>query len=98
MWFRSFLGRVIAPSHRSTRRAANRRDAARRLRIESLEGRSLFAVGFLSVDVPGATSTESWGINDSGQVVGNYTAGGITHGYVRSEGSYTTLDVLGATS
>jgi probable HAF family extracellular repeat protein len=98
MWFRSFLDRATAPSNRSAERAANPRNSARRLLLENLEGRSLLAVDFLSLDVPGATSTESWGINDSAQIVGNYTAGGITHGYLRSEGSYTTLDVPGATS
>jgi VCBS repeat-containing protein len=44
MWVRSILDRVTAPSNRSATRAANRRNAARRLRMESLEGRSLLAV------------------------------------------------------
>jgi VCBS repeat-containing protein len=44
MWVRSILNRVTAPSNRSATRAANRHSAARRLRMESLEGRSLLAV------------------------------------------------------
>src|SRR5262245_51213567 len=70
----------------------------RRLEMEVLEGRALPSMVFKTIDVPGSTASEAWGINDAGQVVGNYTAGGVTHGYLLSEGSYTTLDVPGATS
>jgi hypothetical protein len=98
MWFRSFLDRVTAPSKCSAERAANARNPARRLLVESLEGRSLLAVDVLSVDVPGSTFTDINGVNDSGQVVGSYTASGISHGFVKSGESYTSLDVPGATS
>jgi probable HAF family extracellular repeat protein len=38
--------------------------------------------------------TRALGVNDSGQIVGDYLdAGGKTHGYLLNEGSYTTLDV-----
>src|SRR5262245_163743 len=98
MWFRSFLKSITAPSHLGAKVNANRLSAARRPRLEKLEGRSLLAVDILLVDVPGSTFTDINGINDSGQVVGSYTAGGVTHGFVKSGESYTTIDVPGATS
>jgi len=98
MWFRSFFDHVSAPSKCSAKRAANPRNAARRLLVESLEDRSLFAVEILSVDVPGSTFTDINGVNDFGQVVGSYVAGGISHGFVKSGESYTSLDVPGAAS
>ena len=98
MWFRSFLDRIVPASSSRNKRAASPLNAARRLLLESLEGRSLLAVDVLSVDVPGSTFTDINGINDSGQVVGSYTAGGISHGFVKSDESYTSLDVPGATS
>jgi probable HAF family extracellular repeat protein len=55
---------------------------------------------FTTYDVPDATSTNlgAAAINDRGQIVGQYDdAGGTTHGYLLSEGSYTTLDVPGST-
>ena len=46
--------------------------------------------------MPGATGTAAWGINDAGQIVGNYQALG-PHGFLYSGGSVTTIDVPGAT-
>ena len=46
--------------------------------------------------MPGATGTAAWGINDAGQLVGNYQALG-PHGFLYSGGSVTTIDVPGAT-
>ena len=41
------------------------------------------AFNFITIDVPGATSTEASGINPEGQIVGNYTdAAGTLHGFV----------------
>lgn len=38
----------------------------------------------------------SAGINDAGQIVGQYTdANGVTHGYLYAKGTYTTLDYIG---
>ena len=36
------------------------------------------------------------GIGDSGSIVGEYTAGGILHGFLLSGGAFTTIDVPGA--
>src|SRR5260370_20032351 len=54
---------------------------------------------FTTYDVPDATSTnhEGAGINTSGQIVGEYVIGGITHGYLLSGGGYTPIDVPGST-
>jgi uncharacterized membrane protein len=98
MWFRSFLARFIPASSSRSKRAANPLNTARQLLLEGLERRSLLAVDVLALDVPGSTFTDINGINDSGQVVGSYTAGGTTHGFVKSGENYTTLDVPGATS
>jgi hypothetical protein len=37
------------------------------------------------------------GIGDSGQIVGEYTAGGITHAFLLGGGTFTTLDPPGST-
>jgi probable HAF family extracellular repeat protein len=43
------------------------------------------------------TTTEATGINDKGQIVGNYIdSKGVEHGFLYSKGTYTTLnDPLG---
>ena len=49
---------------------------------------------FITIDVPGATSTDAGGINNAGSIVGTFGGG---HGYVRStNGSFATIDVPGA--
>ena len=53
---------------------------------------------FTTFDVPGASSTQANGINDAGQIVGWYTGAGGNRGFLLDiDGSYTTLDVPGAT-
>ena len=48
---------------------------------------------------PGATFTEAWGINDSGEIVGDYIdAASVQHGFVDIGGSFTSVDVPGASS
>ncbi len=56
------------------------------------------AYTFATLDVPGAMRTYAWGINDSGDIVGEYRDGsGINyHGFVYDGSTYTTLDVPGA--
>jgi len=49
---------------------------------------------FSSIDVPGAFATAAHGINDRGQIVGEYSAGGL-HGFVLDHGTFTTFDVPG---
>jgi probable HAF family extracellular repeat protein len=48
---------------------------------------------FTTIDVPGAGFTYAYGINDSGQIVGEYDG----HGFLDSGGSFTTIDVPSAT-
>ena len=44
-------------------------------------------------DIPGATNTAAYEINNRGQIVGNYTDGnGVQHGYVLHDGEVTTID------
>jgi hypothetical protein len=38
------------------------------------------------------------GINPAGDLVGLYGAGGTTHGFLLHEGTFTTIDVPGASS
>jgi hypothetical protein len=40
----------------------------------------------------------SLGINNSGQIVGSFVAGGTFYGFVDTGGSFTTIDVPGASS
>lgn len=50
---------------------------------------------FTILDVPGATSTVATGINDVGQIVGNYTDASGNHGFVKAGSVYTPLDQPG---
>ena len=52
---------------------------------------------FTTVDVPGATATRLFGINDWGVAVGRYESAGRTHGFVRSAtGELASIDFPGA--
>jgi len=46
---------------------------------------------------PGTIQTSAWGINDLGWIVGNYSTGANSHGYILQHGKYTSFDVPGAT-
>src|SRR5262245_16496142 len=49
---------------------------------------------FTSIDVPGAVETRARGLNDKGDVVGNYTdADGVLHGFLLHDGQFTRIDV-----
>jgi uncharacterized membrane protein len=52
---------------------------------------------FEPIEKPGATATRAFGINAQGDIVGSYTVGTVTHGYVLSHGVFTTIDYPGAT-
>jgi hypothetical protein len=55
------------------------------------------AMTFTSFDVPGSTGTVAMDINASEEIVGQFSAGGVTHGFRRSaEGEFTTIDYPGA--
>ena len=52
---------------------------------------------FVSIDVPGATSTGISQINDHGQMAGSYAdSAGVFHGLLLSSGVVTTIDYPGA--
>jgi uncharacterized membrane protein len=46
--------------------------------------------------VSDATATNPQGINARGDIVGSYTSGGVTHGFLLSDGVLTTIDYPGA--
>ncbi len=61
-------------------------------------GSNASAFTFTTLDVPGATSTEAFGINGHRQIAGFYEDANGGHGFLRDPaGTFTTLDVPGAT-
>src|SRR5439155_9880083 len=44
---------------------------------------------FTTIDVPNSVTTNAFGINDRGQIVGGYDG----HGFLLSGGTFTTIDV-----
>lgn len=50
------------------------------------------AFDFETVDVPGALSTSVSGINAGGDIVGSYTDSKGIHGFIRSGGTFTSID------
>ena len=60
---------------------------------------SALASTFTTIDIPGATVIQAFGINNRGQIVGRYIpAGGrFLRGYVLDHGTFTTIDVPGVT-
>jgi hypothetical protein len=49
---------------------------------------------YLSIDVPGATSTDVWGISDFDDIVGGYEDSTFAeHGFILRDGVFTTFDV-----
>src|SRR5947209_6804671 len=51
-----------------------------------------------TIDFPGAIATEAMSINDLGDVVGFYTnPDGTMHGFLFSQGAYSSVDFPGAT-
>jgi uncharacterized protein (TIGR03437 family) len=61
--------------------------------------RSADGFSFTKVNVPGSTFTATFSINNSGQIVGWYHAGGsgsLNHGFIRgADGTYTEFEVPG---
>jgi hypothetical protein len=48
-------------------------------------------------DAPGSTGTQAWDVSPTGTVVGQYGAGGRTHGFAYNQEGFVTLDVPGST-
>jgi len=52
---------------------------------------------FTSIDFPGASLTQAWGINPRGEIVGAYDdADGVRHGFLLSGDEFTSFDFPGA--
>jgi uncharacterized membrane protein len=52
---------------------------------------------FTAINFPGGTRTRAVGINDSGDIVGDYfDATGVQHAYLLSQGTFTTFDPPGS--
>src|SRR5882724_10995648 len=52
---------------------------------------------FTAIDFPGAASTQAWGINPGGDIIGFYvSADKATHGFLKSRGEYSSIDFPGA--
>ena len=68
--------------HPSLRDQQQRPD--RGILFDSSRGHGFLDTGgiFTTIDVPGATSTSAFGINDSGQIVGSFYDGTTTHGFL----------------
>ncbi len=47
---------------------------------------------FHVLQVPGASRTVAYGLNNLGQIVGTYTAAGVGHGFLYDSGVFTTID------
>lgn len=60
--------------------------------------RSVFAISYTytTIDVPGASDTFVFGVNDAGQMVGHYYDASGQHGFSLSGGSFSTIDFPGA--
>jgi uncharacterized membrane protein len=55
------------------------------------------AYTFTTLDVPGAVYPWARGINNVGQIVGYYAAGGLERGFLLTGGTHTTIAFPGAT-
>src|ERR1700688_2761629 len=65
-------------------------------------GRAMTTYTYTTLNDPlgvGPYGTVFYGINDAGQIVGDYCDGSVAHGFLYSGGVYTTLnDPLGTTT
>jgi probable HAF family extracellular repeat protein len=53
---------------------------------------------FTTIDYPNATLSRCWGINNNGEIVGEYNdAAGTTHGFLLSGGKFTSITYPRAT-
>ena len=51
---------------------------------------------FTRIVVPGSSATFARGINDAGDIVGQFSTGGVIHGFKLANGIYTAIDYPGA--
>lgn len=64
----------------------------------ALPGAAALADPLYAINLVGGTGSAANGINRWGDVVGNVTGAGVTHGFVNAGGTYTELDTLGGTN
>ncbi|MCU1285834.1 MAG: hypothetical protein JWO13_2184 [Acidobacteriales bacterium] len=55
-----------------------------------------YSASYTQIDVPGASHTNAFGINNLGDVVGEFADANGTHGYLLTNGVFTTIDFPGA--
>ena len=71
--------------------------AAREARLDDAAAQSAPTYSYERIAYPNATATTAWGINASGDVVGDYVdAAGGRHGFLLHSGAFTTIDIAGA--
>jgi hypothetical protein len=51
-----------------------------------------------SFQFPGSVNTQALGVNNLGEIVGDYILGGVMHGFLDNAGMFTTLDPTGSTA
>jgi probable HAF family extracellular repeat protein len=66
--------------------------------LDAVSTRMAQAAGFKTIDVPGALATRAFGISAGGEIVGSYTDGTGTHGYLWANGTVTIIKFPGAIS
>src|SRR5215472_171457 len=55
------------------------------------------SLSFTAINFPGGTRTRAVGLNDRGDIVGDYfDASGVQHAYLLSQGTFTTIDPPGS--
>jgi len=52
----------------------------------------------IDVDLPSVILTQALSINDEGDIVGRYQVGSVGHGFLLSDGTFTTIDYPGGIS
>jgi hypothetical protein len=58
------------------------------------ESRGVITETYQTTNFPGAQEQGAWGVNDAGQIVGNYVdSSGVLHGWELSDGTFTTINV-----
>ena len=55
-------------------------------------------IDYQFLDGSKADSTQAWGINPRGDIVGSYVKSSVTHGFLLSGGIYSSVDFPGAKS
>src|SRR5438552_5284755 len=69
------------------------------VRLEALEDRRLLSYDFSTLDFPGAARSSAFGVNNAGQIVGQYLDNSfVYHGFLDVAGNLTNIDPPGSTT